>query len=152
MENPNSAQPEQLMDLLSQLVETHRVDLAGRYLSVLRESLFSNRAEVRLNMLKQIATDEAEMLLSFLNQPAFSVAEHGSQLHRTGLSERVVLRLGHVTRLFFLTHLESDQVAPMLETVHAYQEAVIQGFVQGLEKYHLSELERTRNALQRGDS
>jgi hypothetical protein len=92
------------------------------------------------------------MFLIFLTQPAFPLIEHGSKLHRTGLSERVVLRLGHITRLFFLPHLKSDQVLPMLETVHAYQEGVIQGFIQGLEKYHLSEMERTRNALQRRDN
>jgi hypothetical protein len=149
MENMNSAPDKQLISKLAQQVEICRADLVGSYLGVLRETLFSNRAEVRPSMLKQIAADEAEMFLAFLNQPAFSAAEHGSQLYRTGLSERVILRLGHVTRLFFLANLESNQITPMLETVDAYQEAVIHGFVQELEKYYLSEVERTRNTLQR---
>jgi hypothetical protein len=152
MENTTSPQNAAVLALLKQQVEVNRADLVGRYLSVLIESLFINRAEVRPNMVKKIASDEADAILNFLSQPAFSAADHGSQLHQIGLSDRVVLRLGHATRLFFLDHMESEQLIPMLEIVHTYQEAVFQGFVRGLEKYHLGELERTRNALQRGDS
>ena len=47
MENATSGQTEQLMVLLAQRVENNRADLVGRYLGVLRESLFSNRAELR---------------------------------------------------------------------------------------------------------
>ncbi|MBI5838749.1 MAG: hypothetical protein HZB19_01480 [Chloroflexi bacterium] len=141
-----------LLIFLAQRVDDNRTDLISRYQQALRETLFANRAEVRPNMLKNIAADEAEALLSFLHQSALSGAERGKQLYQTGLGEQAVLRLGEVTRHFFLTHLECEQFASMLETVHAYQETVIQGFVQGIEKNHLIELERTRNALQGGSS
>jgi translation elongation factor EF-G len=152
MENPISTQNEQLAILLARHVVTYRDELINSYQQALRKDLFINRAEVRPNMLKKIASDEAELLLSFLNQSELSVTEHGSKLYQTGLSERVVLRLGQVTRLFFVSHLENDQIASMLKTVEDYQEMVIQGFVQSLEKYYFDELERTRNALQRGNS
>ncbi|HET7143704.1 MAG TPA: hypothetical protein VFI68_06780 [Anaerolineales bacterium] len=152
MEKTNSKQTEPLLNLLASLVEVNHAVIVECYLSALQETVFSNRAEVRPSMLKQIASDEAEMLLSYLKQPMFSVAERGSQLHQAGLSETVVLRLGHVTRLFFLSRLESNQIAQMLETVHAYQEAVFHGFAQGFEQFHLREMERTRNSFQRSNS
>ncbi len=40
----------------------------------------------------------------------------------------------------------------MLVLVDVYQEAIIEGFVQSIDKEKLIELERVRNALQRNDS
>jgi hypothetical protein len=142
-------QTEQLMDLLAQRVQANCSDLGGGYQRVLRESLFLNRAEVRPNMIKGIASDEVEALLGFLQQPAFSGAERGAQLYQTGLGEQVVLRLIQVTRQFFLPYLENGQIAPMLELVDAYQETVIQGYIKALEKDIFAEQERTFKALQR---
>ena len=152
MENTNSAQTEQLMDLLAQRVEVNRADLVGRYLGVLRESLFSNRAEVRPNLLKGIAADETDTLLNFLRQSGFSGVERGEQLHRAGFNAGAILKLSQITRQFLLSHLENHQIAPMLEIVDTYQAAIMEGFVGSLDKTNLIELERTRNALQRGDS
>ena len=152
MEDTDSAQPEELRKLLAQRVEAQRADLVPRYFVVLRESLFSNRAEVRPSILKGIATDEAEALLNFLRQSNFSGAERGERLHQAGFNAGAILKLGQVTRQFLLNHLENRQIAPMLVLVDVYQEAIIEGFVQSIDKEKLIELERVRNALQRSDS
>ncbi len=152
MENLNSAQPEQLRKLLAQRVEVDRDDLAVRYFGVLRESLFTNRASVRPSMIKQIAADEADALLNFLRQSGFSGAERGEKLHQAGFNAGAILKLGQVTRQLLLNHLENHQIAPMLEIVDSYQQAVIEGFVQSIDKENLIELERTRNALQGGST
>ena len=152
MEDTDSAQPEQLRELLAQRVEAQRANLAARYLDVLRESLFSNRAEVRPSILKSMASDEAEALLNFLRQSGFSGAERGELLHQAGFNAGAILKLGQVTRQFLLNHLENRQIAPMLVLVEIYQEAIIEGFVQSIDKEKLIELERVRNALQRNDS
>jgi hypothetical protein len=152
MENATSGYTGQLVNLLALRVENNRADLVDRYLIVLRESLFSNRAELRPNMLKQIAVDEAEALLHFLRQSGFSGAERGEQLHRTGFNAGAILKLSQVTRQFLLNHLENHQIAPMLDIVDTYQVAIIEGFVQSIDKTNLIELERTRNTLQRGNS
>jgi hypothetical protein len=136
---------------LAQLLETNREELVGRYQRVLRESLFLNRAEVRPNMIKGIASDEIEALLGFLQQPASSGAERGAQLYQTGLGEQAVMRLGQVMRQFFLLHLENGQVSPMLELVDTYHEAVVQGFIKSLETNIFIEQERTYQALQRAN-
>jgi hypothetical protein len=150
--NTTSPQTDSLLTLFVQRVEVNRADLAGRYLSVLRESLFSNRAELRPSMLKQIAADEVEALLHFLRRSGFSSAEHGEQLHVAGFNAGAILKLSQVTRQFLLNHLEDHQIAPMLDIVHEYQEAVILGFVKSLEKSMLMEVERTRRAVQRDDN
>jgi hypothetical protein len=152
MENKNSAQPEELRELLAQRVEAQRADLAARYLAVLRESLLSNRSEVRPRILKSIASDEADALLNFLRQSGFSGTERGEVLHQAGFNAGAILKLGQVTRQFLLNHLENRQIAPMLVLVDVYQEAIIEGFVQSINKEKLIELERGQNALQRGDS
>ncbi len=140
MENMSSVQPEQLMALLAQQVEDHRADLVDCYIGVLRESLFSNRAEVRPNMLKSIAAEEAETLLRFLRQAGSFAAERGGQLHQAGFTARAVLKLSQVTRQFLLAHSENGQIAPMLDVVDAYEMAVIEGFIQSIDK--ANEIER----------
>ena len=134
---------------LAQMLESNREELVGRCQRVLQESLFLNRAEVRPSLVKSIAADEVEALLSFLQQPGFSGAERGAQLYQTGLGEQAVMRLGRAVRQFFLPYLENGQTAQMLELVDAYQEAVVQGFVKALEENVFVEQERTLKAFQR---
>jgi hypothetical protein len=150
MENSISPQTDALLALLVQQVDANKVELIGYYQRALRETLFTNRAEVRPNILKDIAADEAGAFFNFLSQPEFSGVERGSQLYQIGLGLQAVLHLGHATRRFFLLNLECDQIAPMLETVHAYQNSLMQGFMQNLEKNHLIELEYIRNSPKRG--
>jgi hypothetical protein len=152
MENINSTQHEQLVDLLAQRVEVNHTDLAGCYFSVLRESLFSNRAEVKPRMLKQIAAEEVEALLNFLKQADFSGAERGEKMHQAGFNVGAILKLSQVTRQFLITRLESHQVAPMLEIVDAYQQTVIVGFIQSIDKTNLIDLDQARTIFQRGGS
>lgn len=156
MENTSSAQSEPLMALLAQRVEDQRADLVGRYFGVLREALFSNRAEVRPSTLKSVAADEAEALLSFLRQVEPSAAKRGEQLHQAGFNARVVLKLSQITRQFLLDHSENGQIAPILGIVDAYEMAVVEGFIQSIDDTNQIErgkLERVLTVLrQRGNS
>ena len=68
MEIAVSTQNEQLVALLMQRLEIDRAELVDLYRRVLRDGLFSNRAEVRPNMLMQIAADEVEAFLNFLSR------------------------------------------------------------------------------------
>src|SRR5512137_590814 len=133
MENVSSAGSEQLMALLAQRVEDQRADLADRYLGVLREALFSSRAEVRPSLLKSVAADEAEALLHFLRQSGFPATERGEQLHQAGFNAGAVLRLSQVTRQFLLDHSENGQIAHTLEIVDAYEMGIVEGFIQSID-------------------
>ncbi len=155
MENTSSAQSEQLMVFLARLIEDQRADLVDRYLSTLREALFSGRAEVRPSTLKQIAADEAEAFLHFLRRAEFSVTKRGEKLHQAGFNARAILKLSQVTRQFLLEHSENGQIAPMLKVVDAYEMGVVEGFIQSIDntnKIERVQLERVLTALhQRGD-
>ena len=148
MEKKGLATSDAWQEGLAQFIEANRVDLISRYHQVLRETLFSRRTTIRPSMLKSIALNEVDALKSYLDLPTFSAIEHGAQLYQTGLSEQAVLRLGQVTRQFFLPHLEDGQMASVLEAIDSYQESVIQGFVQTQEKSILREQELIRSALQ----
>ncbi|MBE2202295.1 MAG: hypothetical protein IAE79_27035 [Anaerolinea sp.] len=117
----------------------------------MRETLFSRRTTIRPNMLKGIAADEVDALYNFvsLSQPAYPAVEHGEQLHLTGVSEQAMLRLGQVTRQFFLARLENDHIAPALNMIDVYQEALIRGYFQAQERTILKEQELIRSALQK---
>jgi hypothetical protein len=136
-----------LRTLLVQLIETNRSDLVNQYQRILRETLFSSRSAVRPSMLKNIASDEIDAFNHFLHQPQQHAAERGRLLYQTGLSEQPILRMSQVTRQFFVTHLVDGQIAPTLKVIDAYQEQVIQGFIQSLEKAIFNEQERTRDAF-----
>lgn len=156
METTSSAQPEQLMALLAQRVEDQRSELVSRYLNILREALFSSRAEVHPKALKQVAADEVDALLAFLRQANFSATKRGEQLHRTGFKAKAVLRLSQVARQFLLTGLENHNITVVLDIVDAYEMAIMEGFIQSIDNTYQverGELERVLHALhQRGDS
>jgi len=134
---------------LAQLLAANRATLVNLYQQVLRDAMFNGRSTMRPNMLQKIASDEVEALGNFLHQPQRQVFERGAQLHHSGLSEQPLLRMGQVTRQFFVKHLENGQIAPALELIDAYQEQVIQGFIQSLEKAVFNVQERTRHAFER---
>jgi hypothetical protein len=134
---------------LVQLVETNRDDLENRIELALRQTLFANRAEIRPNMLKSIASEDVSALLDFLDQPTYPSLEHGRHLYQIGLSEQVVLRLSQIMHLFCLPHLTNNQIAPMLEIIDIYQIEVMKGFIQALQNDVFKQQELTRQAFER---
>jgi signal transduction histidine kinase len=138
------------LEPITQWMEHNRDDLVKQYHQALRETLFTNRREVRPSILGRIASAEAEALLAFFLRPSPTVAqERGEQLCRIGLSEETVLRLGQITRRFCLDHLPEDHRFLALEAVEAYHSAVIAGFISKRNTITLEEQERIRSALQR---
>lgn len=147
-DNIDSVTSDALPVLMIQQVEARRSDLVSRYHKSLRETLFTNRSEVHPSSLRRIAEEEVGALLHFLHSPLPDSHERGMQMCQVGLSEKSVLNLGRATRQFFAGCLESQQVAPALDLVGIYQDAVIQGFIQNREKIVLNEQERIRKAFE----
>lgn len=141
----NSALCKHLTDIL----EANRAELVDNYQQLLRDAMFNGRSTMRPNMVKKIAADEVDAFIKCLQQPEWNALERGVQLHQFGLSEKALVRLGQVTRQFFIKYLESDQIAPTLELIDTYQEQVVQGFIQSLEAAVFTVQERTRHAFER---
>lgn len=148
MENKTSPKTTELREMLVKKVETNRANLTNRYIQTQRETLFTNRSEMQPSMLKNIASDEVDALLIFLQTPESSAVEHGLQLCQMGLSEQSMLGLGQVTRQFFLAFLDANLLAQALEILDSYQSTVIQGFIRGREKIILGEQEQIRSAFE----
>ncbi|MCB8980064.1 MAG: hypothetical protein H6657_21850 [Ardenticatenaceae bacterium] len=133
---------------LAQLVDVDRTQLAQSYQRVLQEALFSRRTTIRPNMVKQIASDEIDLFISFLQTSQEAVAR-GAALQQIGLNEQPVLRMSQVTRQFFAARLRNEEIASALEIIDAYQEQLMLGFIQSLEKEVFRVQERTRQAYER---
>ena len=144
-----AADPPPPLDLAAILGEQSAA-LAPAYERSLRETLFTNRAEVRPNMLRRIASAEAQALLAYFRQPRPALArQHGAELCEIGLSEQAVLDLSQTTHAFILSSLAMPQAAEALLAADAFRYGVIEGYIQTREKVILSEQERIRSALQR---
>jgi signal transduction histidine kinase len=147
MENIASPQTDELTVPLVGRMQEKRADLIVRYRRSLQETLFTNRSEVRPREISAIAEGTADALISALPYPQKGV-EHGTKLCQMGLSEQTILGLNHATRQFILAIFERDLFPLALDAIERYQNAVVHGFIQGLEKLILSEQERIRGALQ----
>ncbi|MCB0211035.1 MAG: hypothetical protein KDJ52_16980 [Anaerolineae bacterium] len=141
------AKTELLPELLAQQIESHRADLVSRYQQALRQTLFTNRTQIRPSMLANLAEAEVEALFNFFNQ-TLSGKDHGNHWGYIGLSDQAVLHLNQATRRFFLTYLDSDTVIPALDLIDTYQNEVVHGFIEGQAKLIHDEQERMRSALQ----
>jgi len=148
MENAATVRTDELVAHLTREVNANRADLLGRYRRSLQGTLFTNRSAMHPRDLERIAAEEVDALIEALPHPMSSGPEHGTKLCQTGLSIQSVLSLNQATQRFILTIIESDMVALALDIVDIYQSAMIQGFIQSLEKLILSEQERIRGALQ----
>ena len=148
MSNIEFQQSLSLQPQLLRIVGANQAELLNLYSQSLRETLFTNRAEMSPRALHVIATEEVTSLLSYLRDSSFSAYEHGVRLCEQGISEQTMLRQGLATRLFFLTHFTSVEVAQALIIVDLYLNNVTQGYIEARGKIILAEQERIRGALQ----
>jgi two-component system, LuxR family, sensor kinase FixL len=131
-------------------VQNGSEDLLKLYEQALQSAMFTNRFGVRPQMLGGIASDEVNVLISYLQTRQSSVGSNrGSQFSEIGLSDVSVMRLGRATRQFLQTRFEKEELFSGLELIDDYNHAVLQGFVHTREIVILNEQERIRSALQR---
>ena len=148
MGNVSETQANLIHDQLA--VPDQRAKLSELYHLALRETLFSNRGELRPAQLKRLASAEVESALAFIRDSDREQAQrHGAQLCQAGLGQPGLLELGQVTRQFCLTQLPDRLHLPALSITDAYFSAIIHGFIQAREATLLQEQELIRLALQR---
>ena len=126
-----------------------RAQLEAAYLAALRAALFANRPEIRPSLLAQIARDELDFLLQYLDSPAPTrAAEHGRRLCQRGLGDESLLRLGAATRTL-CQDLPAGLRPAALALAETYHCEVMRGFIAAQRAQILEEQERIRVALQR---
>lgn len=131
-------------------LELLATQLQNRFLRVLRQTLFTNRSEVRPSMLRNIAAHETQALLEFFFQPSpQKVAARGLQHAQTGLSEETILSLAQTSRQFIIENLGETAIITAMNTADTYYHALLKGFLQGRERIIFDEQERIRSAMQK---
>jgi signal transduction histidine kinase len=148
MEHTTVTEADALRKQLAQIAEANRDDLVNCYIRCLRETLFTNRSDLRPGQLKEIASNEVDALLTFLVDPRFSVIEHGMQLRKQGLSDQTLLGLGKAVRQSFFGFLEPALLVSAIEILDSFQNALIEGFIKEHEKIILYEQEQIRSAFE----
>jgi PAS domain S-box-containing protein len=137
----------QLEKVLSQL-DINQAELLRRYNQIFKETLFENRSQIRPAMLPGTAASEVEALIGYFQHLSPEMAiQRGAELCRKGFSEKTLLRLGVVSRQFFLEYLESELFPVALSMIDAYQMALLQGFVQTRGDTIFNEQAQIRSAL-----
>ncbi|MBC7225970.1 MAG: GAF domain-containing protein [Thermoflexales bacterium] len=135
---------------LNQQLAAQREELVARLWESLQATLFTNRVTIRPAHLRQIAQEEAEAFLAFLEDGDLApVRERGARRLRDGLSERAVLDLATTLRLFCAAHLTSDLLLEGLRATDTYTAAFMEGYLGAREALVLEEQEKIRTALER---
>ncbi|GEM_PF-2950024 len=129
---------------------TNKTKLETIYQQSLRETLFTNRSQIRPTQVKRVATEEIESLLDFLQDGQQDKAtKRGEDLYQFGLGNESILHLGQATRQFFLTGLSQDLREPTMKVVENYHRYMMLGFLKADKKIILEEQERIRSAMER---
>jgi PAS domain S-box-containing protein len=135
---------------LTPYVAERRADLAARCQQVLRTTLFTNRAEIRPAALKRMAEAEVDALLDFLRaRDTERAQQHGGELCRAGLGSPALMALSGELLRFCADAAPREATSLMLAAGTAYQNALLQGYLEVSEAIVLQEQERIRSALQR---
>lgn len=140
----------ELKIMYTTLIE-YQSELGFVFHKTLRDTLFTNRSNLRPSVLKKVAQEQANNFFAFLqNQEEEVVYHQGEQLFEKGLSEETVLQLGQTARQFCLAKLPSSLSLASLNVIDAFFQYLIRGFIRARENNILIEQERVRQALEKG--
>ena len=123
-----------------------RGDLISGCQGALRKKLFTNRSQLHPRSVAGIATQDADVLIGFISNPATPVKEHGTYLCNQGLSSESVFALSQAHFEFYYAVVGNDRQIHELFT--NFQSMMLEGFFNTREKLILNEQESFRMAFQ----
>jgi signal transduction histidine kinase/DNA-binding response OmpR family regulator/putative methionine-R-sulfoxide reductase with GAF domain len=129
-------------------LKTLQPGLAEEYFRLLQDTLFSGQSQVRPAKLRQVAQDEAQLVLTYPMDPECA-RQRGVELCELGLGPEAVFRLVDMTRPFIRPNLPEALRQPALKELEIYHELLITSYTWAREAAVLREQERIRNALER---
>ncbi len=133
---------------ISSQLDINRVALLQQYNQTLKETLFENSSQIRLAMLPSAAAREVDALIGYFQNPSTEIAvQHGVELCKQGFSEQTLLRLGSVSRQFFLAHLEKERLSVAIAILDNYHAGLLHGFVRTRENTVFNEQDEIRKAI-----
>ena len=116
----------------------------------LSQTTFSNRMLIAPRRLRQIGTEEVDVVLAYFDhQDRQAVVEHGHRLASEGLGRESVFAICTALRRACWEDRDHAEAIPLFDLVEDYTAAFLEGYLTGREEEIRQEQERTRQAYLR---
>jgi len=147
---PSSKERETLNQVAGQLV-SRKAAIVSELHQALQATDMSNRLLISPRRLEEIAQEEVEAFLHFLDTgDEEETCQRGARRASEGLGERSALAMTEaLRRACWMANLDGEALRVALEASGRYVNAFLEGYMSGREEEILKEQERTRHAFQR---
>jgi hypothetical protein len=150
--NPGLASEEkEILNQVTGRLTSQKAVVASDLHQALRATALSNRLLIAPRRLEEIAQEEVETFLHFLDTGDEEEArQRGARRASEGLGERSALAMTEaLRRACWMANLDREVLRVALEASGRYVNAFLEGYMSGREEEILKEQERTRHAFQR---
>ncbi|MFB0537079.1 MAG: hypothetical protein ACETWR_19125 [Anaerolineae bacterium] len=150
--NPGLASEEkEILNQVAGQLASRKTAIASELHQALRAVDMSNRLLISPSRLKEMAQEEVETFLHFLETgDEEETRQRGAHRASEGLGERSALAMTEaLRRACWMANLDGEALRVALETSGRYVNAFLEGYMSGREEEILKEQERTRHAFQR---
>jgi uncharacterized membrane protein YccC len=151
--NPGLPPPSEEKEILSQVAGqliSRKAAIVSDLHQALRATDMSNRLLISPRRLEEIAQEEVEAFLDFLDTgDEEETRQRGARRASEGLGERSTLAMTEaLRRACWMANLDREALRVALEASGRYVNAFLEGYISGREEEILKEQERTRHAFQ----
>jgi len=152
--NPGLSPPSKEKEILNQVagqLASQKTAITSELHQALRAMDMSNRLLISPRRLEEIAQEEVETFLHFLETgDEEETRQRGARRASEGLGERSALAMTEaLRRACWMANLDREALRVALEASGRYVNAFLEGYMSGREEEILKEQERTRHAFQR---
>jgi len=148
---PPSLEEKEILSQVAGQLTSRKAALASDLHQALRATDMSNRLLISPRRLEEIAQEEVEAFLHFLETgDEKETCQRGVRRASEGLGERSALAMTEaLRRACWMANLDREALGVALEASGRYVNAFLEGYMSGREEEILKEQERTRHAFQR---
>jgi hypothetical protein len=150
--NPGLASEEkEILDQVAGQLASRKTAIVSDLHQALRATDMSNRLLISPSRLEEIAQEEVEPFLRFLEAgDEEGTRQRGARRASEGLGERSALAMTEaLRRACWMANLDGEALRVALKASGRYVNAFLEGYMSGREEEILKEQERTRHVFQR---
>ncbi|HID62552.1 MAG TPA: hypothetical protein EYP49_07400 [Anaerolineae bacterium] len=148
---PSPSKEKEILNRMAGQLTSRKTAIASELHQALRTTALSNRLLIAPRRLEEIAQEEVEAFLHFLETADEEEArQRGARRASEGLGEHPILAMTEALRQScWMMNLEMEELRIALEATGRYITAFLAGYMSGREKEIMKEQERTRHAFRR---
>ena len=147
---PSSSEGKEILDQVAGQLISRKAAIVSDLHQALQATDMSNRLVISPHRLEEIAQEEAETFLHFLETGnEEETRQRGARRASEGLGERSALAMTEALRgTCWIANLDREALRVALEASGRYVNAFLEGYMSGREEEILKEQERVRHAFQ----